>query len=36
VMNCGTALVPARRGELVVVQALRLLPLRPLFYPLGR
>ena len=36
VMNCGTALVPARRGELVVVQALRLLPLTPFFYPLGR
>jgi hypothetical protein len=30
------ALVPARRGELVVVQALRSLPSTTLFYPLGR
>ena len=36
VQNCGTALVPARRGELLVVQALSLLPVQPLFYPLGR
>jgi hypothetical protein len=36
VMNCGTALVPARRGELAVVLAPSALPLRPLFYPLGR
>ena len=36
VMNCGTALVPTRRGELVVVQALQLGPLKKVFYPLGR
>jgi hypothetical protein len=36
VMNCGTALVPARRGELAVVLATRAFPLQSLFYPLGR
>jgi len=36
VMNCGTALVPARRGELAVVLATSALPLQSLFYPLGR